>query len=71
MRNYASHDRCINYKNAAVAYVTNRPVTVGFAGNMVVLLPNGATFYIFGDDRDFPWTESVHEVSQLAPVCWQ
>ena len=53
------------------AYVTNRPVTVGYAGNMVVLLPNGATFYIFGDDREFPWTESVHEVSQLAPVCWQ
>jgi hypothetical protein len=43
----------------------------GYGGNLVVLLPNGATFYIFSDGREFPWTESVHEISQLAPVCQQ
>lgn len=41
----------------------------GYGGNIVALLPNGATFYIFSDGREFPWVDSVHEIAKLAPMC--
>ncbi len=45
------------------------PLMVGYGGNIVALLPNGAVFYIFSDGKEFPWTDAVHEVSKLAPMC--
>lgn len=42
---------------------------VGYGGNIVVLLPNGAVFYVFSDGMEFPWVESIHEVAKLAPIC--
>ncbi len=41
----------------------------GYGGNIVALLPNGATFYIFSDGREFPFADSVQEISGLAPMC--
>ena len=41
----------------------------GYGGNIVALLPNGATFYIFSDGMEFPWADSVQEIARLAPVC--
>jgi hypothetical protein len=41
----------------------------GYGGNIVLLLPNGATFYIFSDGREFLWVDSVHEIAKLAPMC--
>jgi len=41
----------------------------GYGGNIVALLPNGATFYIFSDGREFPWVDAVRECTKLAPVC--
>jgi hypothetical protein len=41
----------------------------GYGGNIVALLPNRATFYIFSDGRVFPWVDSVREISKLAPLC--
>jgi len=41
----------------------------GYGGNIVVLLPNGATFYIFSDGREFPWVNAVREINKLAPMC--
>jgi CubicO group peptidase (beta-lactamase class C family) len=41
----------------------------GYGGNIVALLPNGATFYIFSDGREFPWVDSVREIAKLAPMC--
>jgi len=41
----------------------------GYGGNIVALLPNGATFYIFSDGREFPWVDSVQGISKLAPMC--
>jgi hypothetical protein len=41
----------------------------GYGGNIVMLLPNGATFYIFSDGMEFPWALALHETSKLAPVC--
>jgi len=41
----------------------------GYGGNIVVLLPNGAVFYIFSDGMEFPWVDALHEATKLAPVC--
>jgi len=41
----------------------------GYGGNVVALLPNGATFYSFSDSNEFPWTGAVSELAKLAPVC--
>lgn len=41
----------------------------GYGGNIVALFPNGATFYIFSDGREFPWVDSVREIAKLAPMC--
>jgi hypothetical protein len=41
----------------------------GYGGNIVALLPNGATFYIFSDGREFPWVDSVREIAKLVPMC--
>ncbi|MFZ0910714.1 MAG: hypothetical protein WAN24_14660 [Candidatus Acidiferrales bacterium] len=45
------------------------PLMAGYGGNIVELLPNGATFYIFTDGKEFPWVDSVHEIAKLAPMC--
>jgi hypothetical protein len=35
----------------------------------VLLLPNGATYYIFSDGNEFIWYAAVHEINKIAPVC--
>jgi hypothetical protein len=41
----------------------------GYGGNIVALLPSGATFYIFSDAMEFPWVDAVREIARLAPMC--
>ena len=41
----------------------------GYGGNIVALLPNGTTFYIFSDGKEFPWLNAVQEINKLAPMC--
>jgi hypothetical protein len=41
----------------------------GYGGNIVMLLPNGATYYIFSDGMEFPWESPMHEINKLAPMC--
>ena len=41
----------------------------GYGGNIVMLLPDGATFYIFSDEMEFPWQPAVNEINKLAPLC--
>ncbi|HKM68053.1 MAG TPA: hypothetical protein VJX70_12870 [Candidatus Acidoferrum sp.] len=41
----------------------------GYGGDIVALLPNGTTFYIFSDGHEFPFVDSVQEISKLAPMC--
>jgi hypothetical protein len=45
------------------------PVMSGFGGNSVLLLPNGATFYIFSDGDEFEWFGAVNEINKIAPFC--
>ncbi len=41
----------------------------GYGGNIVMLLPNGATYYIFSDGMEFPWQAPLREINKLAPMC--
>ncbi len=41
----------------------------GYGGNIVMLLPDGATYYIFSDGMEFPWQAPVREINELAPMC--
>lgn len=41
----------------------------GYGGNSVVLLPNGATFYIFSDGNEWVWYSAVNETNKIAPLC--
>jgi hypothetical protein len=41
----------------------------GYGGNIVLLAPNGATFYIFTDGMEFPWTQPLSLAAKLAPMC--
>ena len=41
----------------------------GYGGNIVMLLPDGATFYIFTDGMEFPWAPAVQEINRVAPMC--
>ncbi len=41
----------------------------GYGGNVVALVPNGVTFYVFSDGKEFLWADGVRESGKLAPVC--
>jgi len=41
----------------------------GYGGNLVALVPNGTTFYIFSDGKEFPWQNAIQEINKLTPIC--
>ena len=41
----------------------------GYGGNTVLLLPDGAVFYLFSDGNEFVWYWAVHEIAKIAPFC--
>ena len=45
------------------------PLMSGYGGNSVLLLPNGATFYIFSDGDEYVWFGAVNEINKIAPFC--
>jgi hypothetical protein len=45
------------------------PFMSGYGGNSVVLLPNGAVFYIFSDGNEFFWYSAISEINKIAPLC--
>jgi hypothetical protein len=45
------------------------PLMSGYGGNSVLLLPNGATFYIFSDGDEWEWFGAVNEINKIAPFC--
>jgi hypothetical protein len=45
------------------------PLMSGYGGNSVLLLPNGATFYIFSDGDEWEWFGAVNEINKIAPLC--
>jgi hypothetical protein len=45
------------------------PLMSGYGGNTVLLLPNGATFYVFSDGGEWEWFGAVNEINKIAPFC--
>jgi hypothetical protein len=45
------------------------PLMSGYGGNSVLLLPNGATFYIFSDGDEWEWFGAANEINKIAPFC--
>lgn len=49
--------------NFPVAYMS------GFGGITVLLMPNGATFYLFSDNNEFYWYGAINEANKIARMC--
>ena len=45
------------------------PYMSGYGGISILLLPNGAIYYIFTDGNEFNWYNAVHEINKLKPYC--
>lgn len=45
------------------------PFMSGYGGNIVLLLPNGAVYYIFSDGNEFVWYAAANEINKIAPLC--
>jgi hypothetical protein len=45
------------------------PFMSGYGGISILLLPNGATYYVFSDANEFNWYNAVHEINKLRPCC--
>jgi len=41
----------------------------GYSGIVVVLMPNGASYYYASDGRDFTWGAAVREANKIIPHC--
>jgi hypothetical protein len=45
------------------------PFMSGFGGISIVMLPNGVTYYYFGDSSIWDWSPAVVEINNIRPVC--
>ncbi|MGA7292711.1 MAG: hypothetical protein WBW53_08765 [Terriglobales bacterium] len=45
------------------------PFMSGYGGISVLLLPNGAVYYIFSDGNEYLWYTAVNEINKIAPLC--
>jgi len=41
----------------------------GYSGIVVVLMPNGASYYYASDGRDFTWDAAIREADKINPLC--
>jgi CubicO group peptidase (beta-lactamase class C family) len=42
---------------------------LGVSGNVVVLFPNGITYYYFSDNQEFTWDAALRESDMIIPLC--
>ena len=45
------------------------PFMSGFGGIIIVLLPNGVTYYYFSDGNEFRFRRAIYAAAQLRPYC--
>ena len=45
------------------------PQMLGVSGNVVVLFPNGITYYYFSDNQEFTWDAALRESDKIIPLC--
>ena len=42
---------------------------LGISGNVVVVLPNGITYYYFSDNQEFTWDAALQESDKIVSLC--
>ncbi len=45
------------------------PFMSGFGGNTIMLLPNGAVYYVISDAYEFPIDSAITQINTLVPYC--
>jgi len=45
------------------------PHMLGYSGIVIVLMPNGSTYYYASDNQEFNWMEAVKESNKITPHC--
>ena len=45
------------------------PHMLGYSGIVIILMPNGATYYYASDNRDFTWDAALKEADKIIPHC--
>lgn len=45
------------------------PFMSGYGGISVVMMPNGAVYYVFSDNGEFEWETAVSEANEMIPHC--
>lgn len=45
------------------------PHMLGYSGIVIILMPNGATYYYASDNRDFTWDAALKEADKIFPLC--
>ena len=45
------------------------PHMLGYSGIVIVMMPNGSSYYYASDNREFTWLEAVKESNKIAPHC--
>jgi hypothetical protein len=45
------------------------PHMLGISGNVVLLLPNGSTYYYFSDHQEFTWRDVLHQSNKMKNFC--
>lgn len=45
------------------------PHMLGYSGIVIVMMPNGSSYYYASDNREFTWLEALKESNRIAPHC--
>jgi hypothetical protein len=45
------------------------PHMLGYSGIVIVLMPNGSSYYYASDGREFTWLEAIRESNKIIPHC--
>lgn len=45
------------------------PQMLGYSGIVLVLMPNGTTYYYASDGQNFTWNAAVREANKIRPHC--
>jgi formylglycine-generating enzyme required for sulfatase activity len=45
------------------------PHMLGYSGIVIVLMPNGTTYYYASDNQEFTWLEAIKESDKIIPQC--
>jgi hypothetical protein len=42
---------------------------LGYSGIVIVMMPNGSSYYYVSDNREFTWMGAIRESDKIVPHC--